>query len=132
MEGKTALLAADLVLFVHLSYVMFVIVGLLLIWLGRWRGWTWVRNPWFRLGHVVAILIVAVSAWFHLDCPLTVLENDLRARGGDAGYDGSFMAHWMREILFYQGPPWAFTLAYSVFGLLVIGSWFAVRPRSFR
>ena len=31
---------------------------------------------------MVAILIVAVSAWFHLDCPLTVLENDLRARGG--------------------------------------------------
>lgn len=132
MEGKMALLAADLVLFVHLSYVMFVVGGLLLVWLGRWRGWSWVRNPWFRLGHLAAILIVAISAWFHLDCPLTVLENDLRARGGDAGYDGSFMAHWMSAILFYQGPPWAFTLAYTVFGLLVIGSWWAVRPRSFR
>jgi len=132
MDGKLALLAADLILFVHLSYVGFVVLGLVLILLGWWRGWSWVRNPWFRLAHVVAILIVAVSAWFHLDCPLTVLENDLRARGGVVGYEGSFMSHWMREILFYQASPMTFTIAYTVFGLLVIGSWVAVRPRSFR
>lgn len=132
MEGKMALLAADLILFIHLSYVGFVIFGLVLILLGWWRRWSWVRNPWFRLAHVVAILIVAVSAWFHLDCPLTVLENDLRARGGTAGYEGSFMSHWMREILFYQASPMTFTIAYSVFALAVIGSLVVVRPRPFR
>jgi len=132
MEGRLALLAADLILFIHLSYVGFVIFGLLLTLLGWWRGWSWVRNPWFRLAHVVAILIVAVSAWFHLDCPLTVVENDLRARGGAAGYEGSFMSHWMREILFYDASPMAFTIAYSVFALAVIGSLVVVRPRPFR
>ena len=132
MEGKTALLAADAILFTHLCYVGFVVVGLVLILLGWWRGWRWICNPWFRIAHLIAIAIVAVSAWFRLDCPLTVLENHLRSRGGTDGYEGSFMAHWMSEILFYEASPMAFTIAYTVFGLLVIGSWFAVRPRRFR
>jgi len=135
MEGeveKISMFGADLILFFHLSYVGYVVFGLLLILLGWWRGWSWIRNPWFRATHLVAILIVAVSAWFHIDCPLTVIENDLRARGGDVGYSGSFMSHWMSEILFYEADPMAFTIAYSVFGLLVIGSWVVVRPRSFR
>ena len=132
MDGKFALLAADAILFTHLCYVGYVIIGLLLILLGWWRDWSWVRNPWFRATHLIAILIVAFSAWFHIDCPLTVLENDLRAQGGDVGYSGSFMAHWMSEILFYEASPMAFTISYSMFGLLVIGTWVLVRPRPFR
>lgn len=126
------LFAADAILLTHLCYVGYVIFGLLLILLGWWRGWSWVRNPWFRLTHLVAILIVAVSAWFHIDCPLTVLENDLRARGGGTGYSGSFMSHWMSKLLFYEADPMTFTIGYTLFGLLVVLSWVAVRPRSFR
>jgi len=132
MDGKFALLGADAILFTHLCYVGYVVIGLLLILLGWWRDWSWVRNPWFRATHLIAIFIVTISAWFQIDCPLTILENSLREKAGDTGYAGSFMSHWMSEILFYQASPMAFTIGYSVFGLLVIGSWFAVRPRGFR
>ena len=39
-----------------------------------------------------------------------------------------FIAHWLGRILFYHAPPWVFAAVYSAFGLLVLWSWFAVRP----
>jgi hypothetical protein len=37
----------------------------------------------------------------------------------------------MQQLLYYQAPPWVFTLAYTVFGLLVLLCWvrFPLRPR---
>ena len=51
---------ANLVVALHVGYVGFVVVGLLLIVLGLIFGWAWVRNPWFRGLHLLAITIVAV------------------------------------------------------------------------
>jgi len=122
---------ADLVLLLHASFVVFVIAGLALVLLGAWRGWSWVRNPWFRLGHLLAIGIVVAQAWLGVLCPLTMLEMTLRERAGGAVYPGSFIAHWLESLLYYRAPPWVFTSCYTVFGLLVIAGWYAVRPRSF-
>jgi len=55
-------LLADLVLLLHVLFVAFVVFGLLLIVLGRPLGWVWVRNPYFRSVHLVAIVIVAAQA----------------------------------------------------------------------
>ena len=49
------LLAADLLLVLHASFVAFVIFGLILIIAGRLLSWSWVRNRWFRIVHVVCI-----------------------------------------------------------------------------
>ena len=54
-----------------------------------------------------------------------------RERAGDATYQGSFIAHWLQSLLYYEAPAWVFTLAYSLFGLIVAVTWVAVRPRSF-
>jgi len=124
--------AADLVLVLHTLFVAFVILGLILILLGAVRRWHWIRNPWFRIGHLAAIGIVVAQAWLEVLCPLTNLEMTLRAKAGDAVYSGSFIAHWMDELLYYDAPLWVFTLCYTVFGLLVATSWIFVRPRSFR
>ena len=120
--------AADAVLAVHSSFVVFVVLGLILILVGGIRGWHWVRNPWFRLGHLLAIGVVIVQAWLGAICPLTTLEMWLRSKAGDATYGGGFIAHWLEELLYYEAPLWVFAVCYSAFGLLVLASWFFVRP----
>lgn len=123
---------ADFVLAIHVGFVVFVVGGLLLILIGGLRGWTWIRNPWFRAGHLAAIGLVVVQAWLGVVCPLTILEMHFRDLAGDATYDGTFVAHWLRHLLFYNAPPWVFVVCYSAFGLAVVGSWLKFRPQRFR
>lgn len=123
---------ADVVLLVHASFVVFVIVGLVLVLVGGPRGWEWVRDPWFRLAHALAIGIVVAQAWLGVLCPLTLLENALRSRAGEALYGGSFIAYWVRAALYYDAPVWVFVSAYTLFGLAVVASWVAIRPRAFK
>ena len=123
------LFAADAVLLLHVLFVAFVIVGLVLIFAGKACNWTWVRNPWFRLAHLLGIVVVVIQSWFGAICPLTTLEMVLRARAGDAVYPGSFVAHWLEAVLYYRAPAWVFAVCYTLFGAVVVGSWFWVRPR---
>lgn len=121
--------AADIVLFLHVSFVIFVLAGLLLIFSGHLLGWRWIRNGWFRLAHLAAITVVVLQAWLGVICPLTILEMWLREKAGDATYPGAFIAHWVEEILYHDAPAWVFTLCYTAFGLLVFASWLWIRPR---
>ena len=103
-------LGADAILLLHTLFVAFVVIGLGLILVGWKLDWRWVRNPWFRLAHVLAIVLVVLQAWLGLACPLTVWEMSLRAQAGDAVYPGSFIAHWLELILYYQASPRVFAL----------------------
>jgi len=107
------------------------IVGLILILAGGLLGWEWVRNPWFRASHLAGVGLVVVQAWLGGVCPLTTLEMNLREKAGDETYHGTFIAHWLQKLLYYQAPPWVFVLTYTLFGLAVFGSWWKVRPRGF-
>ncbi len=126
------MLAADIILLLHVLVVIFIVFGLVLIFVGNFLKWHWIQNPWFRLLHLIAIGIVVVLSWLNLICPLTSIEMALRARASDAVYSGSFISHWLEIILYYQAPPWVFVSGYTVFGVLVVVSWFLVRPRHFR
>ena len=123
--------AADLLLLVHVLFVAFVVFGLLVVFVGKWSGWAWVRNPYFRSAHLAAIGIVVVQSWFGMICPLTIWEMALRDRAGDAVYSGSFIANWLYELLYYQAPAWVFAVSYTLFAALVVLGWFWVRPRPF-
>jgi hypothetical protein len=125
------LVAADLILVVHVLFVAFVVLGLVFILLGKLLSWSWVRNPWFRSVHFANIGIVVPQAWLGVLCPPTTWEMALRQKAGDAVYSGSFVAHWLETILYYRAPPWVFVVGYTAFGALVVGSWFWVRPRRF-
>lgn len=130
MESAASyLLAADLVLGLHVAFVAFVVLGLVLILIGSGLGWSWIRSPLFRVAHLVAIAVVAVQSWFGVVCPLTVLEMALRTRAGDAVYSGTFVSHWLERLLYYQAPAWVFVAGYTAFGALVVASWFLVPPR---
>ncbi len=125
------LLAADAILLLHILFVAFVVIGLALILIGRALFRSLVRNPWFRLTHLASICVVVVQSWAGAMCPLTIAENGLRSRAGAAVYPGSFISRWLETILYYQAPEWVFIVCYTTFGILVLASWFWVRPRSF-
>ena len=74
-------LLADLVVLVHVAFVVFAILGGLLA--ARWR-----RLVWIHLPAVIWAVIVEVFGWV---CPLTPLENWLRRRGGRADYSSDFI-----------------------------------------
>ena len=120
---------ANAVLVLHVGYVFFMVGGLILILAGGLRGWRWVRNPWFRAAHIAAIGYVMFEAWLGIVCPLTTLELWLRELAGQTSYTGDFIAYWLRRLLFFDAPPWVFTVSYSAFGAVVLLSWFGVRPR---
>lgn len=132
MNSRTGYLyLADAILALHVLFAVFVVGGLLLIFLGKACGWSWIYNPWFRLLHLLAIIIVTVQSWFGVICPLTSFEMILRSHGGGAVYSGSFIAHFLESILYYRAPPWVFTVCYTLFALIVAASWIWVRPNPF-
>src|SRR5262245_31719635 len=120
---------ADLIVVLHLGYVLFVVVGLMLIWLGVALRWEWVRRPAFRLPHLVCTLIVPIEAVIGYVCPLTTWERELRLSAGQHPEDISFMGRLARELLFYEAPQWVFTLCYVAFGLLVLVTFLRVPVR---
>ena len=119
---------ANAVLAVHVSFVLFVVGGLILIVAGGGLKWHWIRNLWFRLGHLAAIGFVVFEAWLGIFCPLTRLELWLRELAGQTTYEGDFIAFWLRKMIFFEGPPWVFTVCYTVFGAMVILSWVIFPP----
>lgn len=120
---------ADAVLIVHFLFVLFVVGGLLAIWIGAALGWVWVRNLRFRVLHLAAIFFVAAESLVGMACPLTVWEDFLR----NTGLGGtSFMQRWVGRLIFYDLPEWIFTLAYVLFALAVLATFQLIRPRHAR
>ena len=74
---------ADLVVVVHLLVIGFIVGGVFLTW--RWPLVIWV--------HIPAVTYGALVEFAGFTCPLTLLENDLHQRAGEAGYRGGFIAH---------------------------------------
>jgi polyferredoxin len=116
---------ADLILIVHFAFVLFVVGGLPAIWLGAACGWRWIRNFKFRAAHLAVISFVALEALLGIACPLTVWEDVLRG----ALTETSFVARWLRRLLYYSFPEWVFACAYLLFALAVAITWWRVPPR---
>jgi len=125
-------LLADLVLGLHVLFVAFVVFGLVLIAIGGLRRWNWVRNRRFRQLHLAAIGFVVSETWLGRVCPLTDLEASLREGAAAERYESGFVAHWLARLLYVDAPPWAFVLAYSLFGAVVVAAWYLVPPREGR
>ncbi len=98
---------ADLVLVAHFAFVVFAVVGALLVL--RWR---WV--VWLHLPAVVWAALIEFAGWI---CPLTPLENSLRELGGSAGYETGFVEHYILPVLYPGGLTREVQI---VLGLLVL------------
>jgi len=101
-------LLADAVLLAHAGFVAFVMLGGLLVL--RWPRLAWVHLP-----------VVAWGAGIEFTggiCPLTPLENQLRALAHQQGYAGGFIEHYVFALLYPDGLTHGVQLA---LGLLVVG-----------
>jgi hypothetical protein len=119
---------ADAVLLLHAAIVGFVILGPVCVVAGNLRGWRWVNAFSFRAAHAGALAVVIAESWIGIACPLTTLEMRLRESAGAASHAGGFIEYWLQRLLFYDFPAWAFTLAYSLFGLIVLAVWWRFPP----
>ncbi len=81
---------ADVTVGVHLAFIVFVIFGGFLTW--RWPKLAWAHVPAFLWGGGIALL-----GWI---CPLTYLENDLRALGAAEGYASSFVEKYLLPVIY--------------------------------
>ena len=86
-------LLADLVLVAHFGFVLFVVLGGLLLL--RWPKLAWLHIPAAAWG-----VAIEYAGWI---CPLTPLENDFRRRAGESGYGGDFVARYLLPVLYPEG-----------------------------
>lgn len=102
-------LLADLVVAVHLAFVLFVVLGGLLAL--RWPRAAWVHVP-----------AAAWGAWIELTggiCPLTPLENELRRRAGGEGYAGGFIERYLLPVVYPAGLSSRVQIALGLLAILV-------------
>jgi hypothetical protein len=122
-------LIADLIVSIHFGFVIFVVGGLLVIILGGVLRWRFIRNFLFRAIHLAMILLVVFETLFDISCPLTDWEYDLRVAAGQQNVSGeSFIARLIHLLIFYEFPQIVFTIAYCVFGIAVLMSWWLIPP----
>ena len=122
------ILLADLIAVIHLGYVIFVILGFILIILGIIFKWKWIKNLWFRITHLLAIVGVALEALMGINCPLTVLEFRLRYTSYPSDEKASFIGNIIDSLLFYNAPGWLFTTIYTAFAIVVIITFIMAPP----
>lgn len=122
------LLGADALLLAHLAFVGFVVAGFGLIWLGYFLRWRWVRDGRFRLAHLLAMGFVLGEALTGTPCFLTVWEMKLRVEAGENPYAETFMQHWCGRLLFHSWTPQTFAALYAGFFLLIVLTFWVVRP----
>jgi len=120
---------ADVLVAIHAVWVAVVVFGLVAILIGAWLRWRWIRNIWFRVIHLGMIGLVVFETVFDLPCPLTVWEDQLRQAAGQTVQQGSFIGRFIHNLIFYDFPPWVFTVAYCVFGAVVLGTLILIPPR---
>ena len=84
---------SDLVVILHLTFVVFVLFGGLLAL--RWRRVVWLHLPAAAWGAAVEF-----GGWI---CPLTPLEIWLRMQGGESGYSSDFIEHYVLPLLYPSG-----------------------------
>ena len=113
---------ADLVLLLHLAFVVFVLLGGLLV----------LRRPkvaWLHLPAAAWGVLIEFAGWI---CPLTPLEVSWRIRGGEAGYAGGFIAHYVTAALLPAGLTRGVQIVLGAFALLLnltIYSWITAKRR---
>ncbi len=84
---------ADVLVVLHFAFIVFVVLGGLLVW--RWRRVAWL--------HVPAALWGAAIEFVSGVCPLTPLENQWRVQAGESGYPHSFIEQYLAPLIYPAG-----------------------------
>jgi len=108
--------AADGVLVLHFAFVLFALLGGLVV----------LRVPGFAWLHLPAVAWGAFVEFSGRICPLTPLEVALRQAAGDAGYAGDFLEHYIVAILYPDGVTRGLQILFGAAVLLVNVAIYAV------
>lgn len=84
---------ADAVVALHALFIVFAVLG---GFLALWR-------PWIAAVHLPAMAWAAYVEFSGRICPLTPLENELRALAGERGYSGGFIEHYILPVMYPAG-----------------------------
>jgi hypothetical protein len=117
---------ADLVVLVHTAFVVFVMLGGILVIVRP-------RIAWLHIPCVIWGVLIEYAGWI---CPLTPLENALRQRAGEAGYTGGFVEHYVLRALYPGGLTreiqWVLGTLVAIINVVVYAYWFMRRRRTAR
>ncbi len=120
---------ADCMVAIHVGYVGYVVLGQFLIILGWMLGWKWVRNFWFRISQFIMMAVVVFEEIQDIRCPLSVWEEHFRLLAGQPASGETFMGRLLHALIFYDAPPYVFTIGYLGFGSLVLATLIFCPPR---
>jgi len=115
-------LAADLLVLLHLAFILFVVLGGLLVW-------RWWQVVFLHLPAVVWGVLLEFNGW---QCPLTPLEQQLRIAAGETGYSGGFVAHYLLPLIYPAGLTTAYQVVLGAGALLInlaIYGWLLFKKR---
>lgn len=116
-------LLADLVMLLHFGFILFAVLGALLV--ARWPRLVWLHLP---------TALWAMGIEFHGGiCPLTPLENRLRTLGGGSGYGESFVEHYIGALIYPGALTPGIRIALGIAVLLINLGFYVwiIRRRSF-
>jgi len=109
-------LLADLVLLGHFAFLLFVVLGGILV----------LRHPRVAWLHVPLALWGVYVEFSGAICPLTPLENHFRARAGEAGYTGGFIDHYITALMYPAGLTRGMQIALGT-AVLALNVWLYAR-----
>ncbi len=112
-QHMAALLAAGIVVLVHLAYLVYATVG----------GFLGLRSLLWLAPHVISTIWSVVVTVTPIGCPLTALEKWLLVQAGRTPYDDSFTAYYLRDVLYpaqYEVAVWLGMIAVAVASYVVV------------
>jgi hypothetical protein len=130
LESPAALRTAALaVLYFHFAVVAFNLFWLIVVPIGGWLGWRFVRNYWWRIAHIAALILVAAQAVAGRLCFLTIIQADLQGRAGGGIGAPSLLTRIVTRAIYWPLPDWVFAPLYVLALVFAALLWISVPPR---
>lgn len=116
------------VLSVHVAVIAFNVFGLIVIPLGAWRGWAFVRGFGWRAVHLALLFVVALQALFGRACFLTLWQAALEQNAGETAPREPLIARWVDSVIFWNLPIGFFAALYVAVLIYALALWRWVPP----
>lgn len=123
---------ADLIIVLHFLWILFMVGGFIYTLCGFWKKG--IFNRWlFRILHLIGIVYVGLLVIMGKSCPLTILENTLRAKSNPSQtYLGSFVVYYIEKLVYPNVNPYIICTGTLIFALSTVLLFFIRPPQKFK
>ena len=119
---------AEVIFCFHLLVIAFAVFGLVVIPLGAWSGWKFVRVFWWRATHLGLLGTVALQAVLGRACFLTIWESEFLRRAGEAPSNEPLIYRWVSQAIYWPLPLWFFAIFYVAVCAFTMLLWCLISP----